>query len=124
MLTSLVFALITPNKHLLLFVFFILNAFCLFFSFNSSQKCNLNQPVWNFLVSISEVNGHLGPLQSPKVRRGNLHDKHPAVHSPGKKMSWLVAILSFLLLNSLLAPPFCLQKPSILYNHSECPSSC
>ena len=31
------------------------------YSFNLPQKCNLNQQIWNALVSISDVIFHMGP---------------------------------------------------------------
>ena len=50
-----------------------LNSSCL--AWCPSVSClNLNQPVWNFLVSTNVVTSHLGPLH-PWGKRGNLHDK-------------------------------------------------
>lgn len=83
---------------------------------SQSQKCNLSQPVWNFLVITSEVICHVSPL-APRGRRSNLHDKN-YYNSPPKKevlapnnsfsleitsLPHLLSIKAFLLYHSLSA---------------------
>ena len=48
-------------------------------SFDLPQKCDLNQPVWNFLVNAKSF----GPSLFPRGRRSDLHDKTLALGLPG-----------------------------------------
>ena len=40
------------------------------YSFSFPQKCTLNQPVWNLLVSTSEVSHQVGPVHPPEEEKG------------------------------------------------------
>ena len=69
-------------------------------SFELLQKCNLNQPVWNFLVSINEVIYHVGPLHPPEeeaiyVVKPLPFPRHPT--SPKRRYPGLKIMLPFLL---------------------------
>lgn len=88
------------------------------------QKCNLNQPVWNFLVSTNEVICHLGLLQASEEEEAICMINPLQFPSPHERGHHVPKIILFFLL--LIAP---LPHPSsyknfILYNPSESPSSC
>ena len=91
-----------------------------------SQKCNLSQPVWNFLVITSEVICHVSPL-APRGRSSNLHDKSYCNSPPPKKRCWPQIILFLLEITSLPHPPSVqkLQFVSKLLKHlSACQIGC
>lgn len=77
-------------------------------SFNLPQKCNLNQPDWNFLVNPEKIIiCHVGPLVlAPRGRQGKICKIKlmPFLFLPKISRS-LNTRLSFLLRISSLAPP-------------------
>lgn len=92
------------------------------------NRCNLNQPVWNFLVNSNKVICRMSPAHPPtpphKQRRGDLHNKTFAVPFPEIQRCPCLKTSLFSSLRAPLCHPSSYKNPSILYNPLKGPSGC
>ena len=94
--------------------------------FYLSQKLNLSQPVWNFLVKTNDIIWPVGPLHSPspppQKEEAVCMAKTLAIFFPQNMSSFKNNPLSFA--NDFFAAPFFPVKTFLLVQTVERPSSC